>query len=106
MKRDFPEVEQFTRVVPFIGIDKHLLRYKDHSVYETNPFYVDSTFFHVFSYHFVEGNKNALMKPYSVVLLKPTADKLIWPVLILLGKTITIDNTQGITDYTVTGCSG
>ena len=76
LKRDFPEIEQFTRVVPFIGVDKHILSYKNHSIYEKNPFYVDSTFFDVFSYHFVAGNKNALMKPYSVVLLKSTADKL------------------------------
>jgi putative ABC transport system permease protein len=42
------------------------------------------------------------MKPYTVVLLKPVADKLfdhIDPV----GETITIDNSQCITDYTVTG---
>jgi putative ABC transport system permease protein len=102
MTRDFPEIEQFTRVVPLIGVDKHLLRYGNSSIYERDPFYVDSTFFQVFSYHFVEGNQNALMKPYSVVLLKPTADKLFGkgdP----LGKTITIDNVHGKTDYTVTG---
>jgi putative ABC transport system permease protein len=102
MKRDFPEIEQFTRVVPLIGIDKHILRYKNNSMYETDPFYVDSTFFDVFSYHFVEGNRKALMNPYSVVLLKPVSDKLFGkedP----MGKTITIDNSRGKTDYRVTG---
>ena len=102
MKRDFPEIEQFTRVVPFIGIDKHLLKYKNSSVYETNPFYVDSTFFDVFSYHFVAGNRNALMKPYTVVLLKSTADKLFGSTD-PMGKTITMDNAQGLTNFTVTG---
>lgn len=101
MKRDFPEIEQFTRVVPLIGVDKHLLRYGNNSIYERNPFYVDSTFFDVFSYHFIEGNKNALMKPYTVVLLKGTADKLFGRVD-PIGKRITIDNVHGKTDYTVT----
>ena len=63
MKRDFPEIEQFTRVVPLIGIDKHILRYKNNSIYETDPFYVDSTFFDVFSYHFVEGNRESTDEP-------------------------------------------
>ena len=102
MKRDFPEIEQFTRVVPFIGIDKHLLKYKNSSVYETNPFYVDSTFFDVFTYHFVAGNRHALKKPYTVVLLKSTAEKLFGSTD-PMGKTITMDNAQGPTNFTVTG---
>jgi putative ABC transport system permease protein len=102
-KREYPEVEQFTRVVPFPGIDKHLLRYRDKSIWETNAFLVDSTFFDVFTYHPVKGNpRTALNNPNTVVLLKPTADKLFGredPV----GKIITIDNTEGKLDYTVTG---
>jgi len=103
MKRDFPEVKQFTRVVPLFGIDKHLLKYKEQNIWETDAYCVDSTFFDVFTYRTVNGNlKSALDKPYSVVLLKPTADKLFGtqdPV----GKTITIDNVHGKHDYTVTG---
>ena len=102
LKRDFPEIEQFTRVVPFIGIDKHMLRYQNHSIYEKDPYYVDSTFFELFSYHFLAGNAQALMKPYTVVLLKPTAEKLFGSTN-PLGKTITIDNARGSTDFTVTG---
>jgi putative ABC transport system permease protein len=101
MKRDFPEVEQFTRVVPLIGVDKNLLKFKDHSIYEKNVFYVDSTFFDMFSYHFVEGNQNSLMNPYTIAILKPTAEKLFGNID-PIGKIITIDNTHGKADYTVT----
>jgi len=100
LKKDFPEVEQFTRIVPFLGVEKHLLRYKEKSVYEKNAFYVDSTFFDVFTYHFVYGDRNSLMKPFTVALLRSTAEKLFGnsdP----SGKVITIDNTHGKQDYTV-----
>jgi putative ABC transport system permease protein len=101
MKKDFPEVEQFARVVPFLGVDQHLMRYKNKVVYEKDAVYVDSTFFSVFNYHFVTGNPlTALAQPYSVVLLKATAEKLFGkedPV----GKTITIDNVDNKFDYTV-----
>lgn len=103
MKQDFPEVEQFTRVVPFLESDEHLLHYNNKAIYEKEAVYVDSTFFDVFAFHFVRGNASkALITPNSLVLLKPTADRLFGqtePV----GKTITIENIYFKRDFTVTG---
>ncbi len=102
MKRDFPEVKQFVRVVSDFGSTQHLLRYKDKSLYEKDAAFVDSTFFDVFTYHFTNGSpKDALTEPYSVVLLKNTADKLFAnedPV----GKVIEINDENGKHDYKVT----
>jgi putative ABC transport system permease protein len=105
MKKDFPEVEQFTRVVPTggFGVKEHLVRYKEKAFYENDVDFVDSTFFDVFTYHFDRGTAAAsLLEPYTVVLLKPTADKIFGdedP----LGKVITIDNAYGKHDFKVTG---
>ena len=103
MKNDFAEVQQFTRVITTIGVKQHLLRYKEKSFYEKEAVFVDSTFFDVFNYHFTNGNpKNALIEPYSIVLLKTTADKLFGnedPI----NKLIQIDNTYGKHDFKVTG---
>jgi putative ABC transport system permease protein len=105
MKRDFPEVEQYARVVtaaPF-GAIKTLLTYKDKNFYEKDLLYVDSTFFDMFNYHFTSGSPvKCLNEPYSVVLLKPVADKLFGndnPV----GKVITLDNGFGKHDFKVNG---
>jgi putative ABC transport system permease protein len=77
MKNDFGEVKQFTRVITTIGVKQHLLRYKEKFLYEKDAVFVDSTFFDVFSYHFITGNPlNALVQPYSIVLQKPIAQKL------------------------------
>ncbi|TDW97208.1 ABC transporter permease [Dinghuibacter silviterrae] len=105
LKKDFPEVEQYTRVVPtsMFGIKEHLVRYKEKAFYESDVDFVDSTFFDVFTYHFDRGTAGAsLLEPYTVVLLKPTADKIFGdedP----LGKVITIDNAYGKHDFKVTG---
>src|SRR6185503_4012129 len=94
MKQDFGEVAQFTRVLPFAGIEQQLLQYKDKTLYEKDIVYVDSTFFDVFSYHFIQGRPmNALKEPYSVVLDRSLADKLFGkedPV----GKTFTMTNAS------------
>ncbi len=103
MKNDFAEVKQFTRLVTSIGANQLLLRYKEKSFYERDAVFVDSTFFNVFTYHFLNGNSSKVLdEPYSVVLLKPVADKLFGkadPV----GKIIEIDNTFGKNNFKVTG---
>jgi putative ABC transport system permease protein len=103
MKNDFGDVEQFTRVVPAIGLKQHLLRYKEKPLYEKDLVYVDSTFFDVFTYHFLNGNPaKALAAPYSIVLMKSVADKLFDgenPV----GATIEMDNAYGKHEFKVTG---
>ncbi|MDB5148870.1 MAG: FtsX-like permease family protein [Mucilaginibacter sp.] len=105
MKNDFGEVLQFTRLVTTegFGAKQHLLRYKEKSFYQQNAAYVDSTFFDVFNFHFVSGNASkVLAEPYTIVLLKPVADKLFGSEN-AVGKMISIDNSFGKHDFKVTG---
>jgi putative ABC transport system permease protein len=105
MRNDFPEVSQFARVVNTtrMGVKQSLLRFREKSLYEKDALFVDSTFFAVFNYHFVEGNpSSALMEPYTVVLRSSTAGKLFGKEA-ATGKTITIDNAYGKHDFKVTG---
>ena len=105
MKTNFAEVQNYVRVVTTdkLGAIQHLLRYKEQSFYEKGALYVDSTFFDIFSYHFVEGAApHALDEPYSIVLLKPVADKLFGHES-ALGKNININDQWGHHDFKVTG---
>jgi putative ABC transport system permease protein len=105
MKNDFGEVLQFTRVVDAegLGAKQHLLRYKEKSFYQQNAVYVDSTFFDMFNFHFVAGTASKVLnEPYSLVMMKPVADKLFGtenPV----GKMISMDNAFGKHDLKLPG---
>src|SRR6266487_1300453 len=104
LKNDFPEVQQFTRIVPILGASNHLLHYKEKSFYEKDAYEVDSTFFNVLNFHFVNGNEsNALAEPNSIVLFKSVADKLFGnedPI----NKVIMLeDAADGKNDFKVTG---
>src|SRR5215475_11492380 len=94
MKRDLPEVAQYTRVIPFIGVDKSLIRHGEKKLWIKDAFFVDSTFFEVFTYRPVRGDlRTALDKPNTAVLLTSLATALFGdedPI----GKTITLDNTS------------
>lgn len=103
MKSDFPQVLQFTRFIPTLGADEHLLTYKEKSFYEKDAYLVDSTFFDIFDFPFSAARPDhVLSAPNSIVLSRPVADRLFGeenPI----GKTITINDAWGKNLFTVTG---
>ncbi|MES2111998.1 MAG: ABC transporter permease [Bacteroidota bacterium] len=103
LKNDFPEVVQYTRVVPTLGIKEHLISYKESAFYEREAIMVDSTFFKMFTYHFTNGSpENALTETSSIVLKKTVADKL-FGTTDPIGKIITMDDGDGKNIFKVTG---
>ncbi len=109
LKAEFPEIEQVGRLWANLIEDKTLMQVRDggksvKSFYETKGYHVDSTFFDLFSYTFVEGNPhNALNDPNSVVISEEVAHKLFGPVS-ALNKIIRINGTSGNgKDFNVTG---
>jgi putative ABC transport system permease protein len=97
MLDNIPEVESYTRVRNF-GFP--VMRYKNKAFSEERFYWADSTFFDVFTVHFLEGNpKTALTKPNTVVITEATANKYFGnedP----MGKILNADHRR---DYIVTG---
>ena len=107
LKSEYPEIVQFTRL--FAPENKALLQVRENgkpvqSFYEGKGYQVDSTFFGMFSYEFVEGSaQSALTDPHSVVVSETVARKLFGnsPAL---DRTIRISGEQGGgEDYRVSG---
>ncbi|WP_439484260.1 FtsX-like permease family protein [Cyclobacterium plantarum] len=81
LKNEFEEVETSTRIMKFPGIKDMLLKVEVNGekkqFYETNGYYIDSTFFKVFEYRFLDGNPDvALAAPNSIILSATLAKKL------------------------------
>src|SRR4029077_6902727 len=74
------------------------------SIYEADGYMTDPGFFHLFSYHFIEGNPaTALNNPRSLVLPAEIAKKLFGDKPVL-NKLVHINSsTNGEYDYIVTG---
>ena len=107
VRNNFPEVEQVTRLLTFPDIDKMVLKYEDHSEHkqflEPNGYYVDSTFFEIFTYDFIYGNAaTALSQENSIVISDELALKFFGnenPI----GKFLTVNTPLGDFNYTVSG---
>lgn len=108
IQKEYPEVEMMTRLVPLFVDDKTLIQYNAgsqvKSFYETKGYMVDSTFFRIFNYDFIEGSpSSSLTEPNTLVLSEEIARK-IFGSEPALNKTIHINSTtNGSFDYKVTG---
>ncbi len=86
LKKDFPEVEESTRL---LNRERTLFKKGNDGFYETKVYYADSTYFKIFSYKFLEGNaSNALNQPNSVVITKTLAEKYFGSKVQAVGKTM------------------
>lgn len=83
MKRDIPEIVDFSRVYPIeLSVWNHM-----NSNHEERVMFCDSGFFHVFSFPLLKGDpETALKEPYSVVLTRSSA-------LALFGEEYPMDKT-------------
>lgn len=91
----FPEIEAFTRLD--ISNGSHV-RYNQ-KVVSCGVFPADSSLFDVFSFSFLQGNKDGLKKPGSIVLTR-SASRNIFGDEEPMGKLLTINNQEKI--FTVT----
>jgi len=99
LQADFPEIQQFARMLPTIGT--WIMKFGDRVYYEKNVYWANNELFDVFDFPLVRGDPNhALEAPYTAVISEDTARKYFRdedP----MGKTIIADN--GYLLLTVTG---
>ncbi len=74
MKDDYPEVQNYTRILPDGG---EIMIYGDKKIPKTGGYYVDNSFLNMFSYVLTAGDKNAALKePHNIVLTEQSARKI------------------------------
>ena len=99
LQADFPEIQQFARLLPTIGT--WIMKHGDRVYYEKNVYWANNELFDVFDFPMVSGDPDhALVAPYTAVISEDTARKYFGeddP----MGKTIIADN--GYMLLTVTG---
>lgn len=98
-----PEIEASARMVMPPDVKQHLVRYKDKQFFETNGVLVDSTFFNIFNYEFIEGSgATALDEPATVVISQELSRKLFGDQS-GIDEMVIINSGQAVDTFRVTG---
>jgi putative ABC transport system permease protein len=99
LKTEFPEIKNFTRIS---WHEKYQMTYNSEKLFLPEAFAVDSTFFQIFDFKLISGDKRtALKNPHSILLTEKTAKKLFGDAD-PIGKTVTHYGDDTVT-FAVTG---
>jgi putative ABC transport system permease protein len=102
IQKDIPEVAYTARIFPNWG-RKYLLKYNDISSYEERVLRIDSSFFDVFTFPFVKGDKETAVDNPNFILLTESTAKRYFGNEDPIGKPIHIDIGRNGTDLFVSG---
>jgi putative ABC transport system permease protein len=73
LKEKYPEVEEFSRVLPW---HKSLVKYREKRYEEKNIYLVDPGFFTMFSFNFIKGKpESALLHKNSIIMTQKAAQR-------------------------------
>lgn len=93
-KQEFSDIEDGVRVVNYSDMRAGVVRYGDKLLKEKHLLAADDAFFKIFTFKFIEGNKEtALVNPSSVVLTASTATKYFGDQS-ALGKVLNVDQNN------------
>ena len=97
-EEEIPEIKNSVRLVNYYS-DGATIKIRNNSFKEEDLFYTDSTFFDIFSFDLIKGDKSSILTtPYTIVLTESMAEKYFGTTNVV-GKSLEIDNEE----YTITG---
>lgn len=74
MQKDFPEVENFTRIVK--SWESLPVELKNHQILQDNVYYAENSLFELFNWNLIAGDARTVFDhPYNIVLTEKTAQK-------------------------------
>jgi putative ABC transport system permease protein len=97
-KEEIPEITNSVRLVNYYS-EGATIKIGNNSFKEEDLFYTDSTFFDIFSFELIKGDKSSILTtPYTIVLSESMAEKY-YGTVDVVGKSLEIDNEE----YMITG---
>ncbi|QKZ12831.1 ABC transporter permease [Spirosoma sp. KUDC1026] len=97
IKRQVPQVEQMTRLIPSDWQGKDIVRHQNQQFFVKDIHYADSSFFDFFAFPMKQGNgRIALSQPNSVILTASLARKFFGQAD-PMGKTVVFNNAHRLT---------